>query len=104
CHALFSSRGRQRVLVNCEHVRRNVRADPAWTPSVSCRQFFSPHRTRRCRFGAARGTGFLFSWPHDGAVDRLPVATFRNGAAHSPPGWHFFFAGSWAPSTLHNYL
>jgi phospholipid/cholesterol/gamma-HCH transport system permease protein len=26
---------------------------------------------------------FHFSWPDDGAVDRLPVATFRNGAADS---------------------
>ena len=45
---------------------------------VSCRQFLSPYRTRRCRFGAARGTGFLFPRSDHGAVDRLPVATLRD--------------------------
>jgi len=75
---LFSSRGGQCVLVDCEHVSKKRSSESAWTPPV-CASAFSP--TERVGVDSVPLVDwFPFFWPHDGAVDRLPVATFRNGA------------------------
>ena len=50
---------------------------------VSSREFLPLHRAGRRRFGSAGRDGFIFPRPHDGAADRLPIATFRHGATGS---------------------
>jgi len=72
--AIFS-RGRQRVLVNANTFEETFERIQHGRLPFRAVSFFRPHRTRRCR-SVPLVDWFPFSWPHDGAVDRLPVATF----------------------------